>query len=557
MAYEPTDAEKEIIQESMSEFQGMVTGRANFDAHWEEVAELVYPVYRNTFSVGSFNMQGEKKTDRQVDGTASLALSRFAAILDSLLTPRNMYWHFLAADNEHLMKDRETKLWFETATKILFKERYKPAANFAAQNLANYMSLGAFGNAAMWTDSYQGIDGSRGLRYKAFPLGEIYYRENHQGQVDGHIRRFYLTGSQARLMFKDELDRLPDAVVKSTDPNKKFGFLHRVVPRNDRDPRKIDKKNMAYASYYLCLEGPCLVSEGGYRNYPMAASRYDQTPGETYGRSPAMAVLPAIKTLNAEKADFLRQGHRAGTPVYLTTDDGIVDFSMKPGFLNKGGIGPKGEKLVDMLPSGNIQVTKEMMDEERLLINDAFLVTLFQILTESPTMTATEVIERTNEKGILLAPTVGRQQSEYLGQIIPREMNLLAELRLLPPLPPAMVEADGEYTIVYSSPLSRAMRAQEAAGFGRTLQMVQEIVGITQDPAPLDNFNFDVAVPQIAEIQSVPEAWMASPDMVAAKREGRAAAQQQQAAIQAAPGVAALGNAQANRKKAGIDNDAK
>lgn len=43
------------------------------------------------------------------------------------------------------------------------------------------------------------------------------------------------------------------------------------------------------------------------------------------------------------------------------------------------------------------------------------LVTLFQILTETPQMTAAEVVERTNEKGILLAPTVGRQQSEYLG----------------------------------------------------------------------------------------------------------------------------------------------
>ena len=47
------------------------------------------------------------------------------------------------------------------------------------------------------------------------------------------------------------------------------------------------------------------------------------------------------------------------------------------------------------------------MDEERSLINDAFLVSLFQILTETPNMSATEVIERTNEKGILLAPTVG------------------------------------------------------------------------------------------------------------------------------------------------------
>src|ERR1700692_2198488 len=107
------------------------------------------------------------------------------------------------------------------------------------------------------------------------------------------------------------------------------------------------------------------------------------------------------------------------------------------------------------------------MDMERALVNDAFLVTLFQILTESPQMTATEVIERTQEKGILLAPTVGRQQSERLGPQIHRELDVLASQGLLLPMPPALREAKGAYSIVYTSPLSRAMREQEAAGFWR------------------------------------------------------------------------------------------
>jgi hypothetical protein len=83
-----------------------------------------------------------------------------------------------------------------------------------------------------------------------------------------------------------------------------------------------------------------------------------------------------------------------------------------------------GKPLVNTLPTGELQITKEMMDEEAPLINDAFLVSLFQILTETPQMTATEVIERTNEKGILIAPSMGRQGSEYLGVMIPRELDL-------------------------------------------------------------------------------------------------------------------------------------
>ena len=136
-----------------------------------------------------------------------------------------------------------------------------------------------------------------------------------------------------------------------------------------------------------------------------------------------------------------------------------------------------------------------MMEHEAALINDAFLVTLFQILTETPQMTATEVIERTNEKGILLAPTIGRQQSEYLGPLIDRELDVLAAQNLLPPMPPRLREAQGEYEVRYDSPLARAQRAQEAAGFIRTVETVKELVNITQDTSLLDPFDFLTAIP--------------------------------------------------------------
>ncbi len=144
---------------------------------------------------------------------------------------------------------------------------------------------------------------------------------------------------------------------------------------------------------------------------------------------------------------------------------------------------------------------------------------------------------------------MGRQQSEYLGPKIGRELDLLAEMRMLPPMPGALVEAQGEYDVIYTSPLSRAARSQEAAGFVRTLEIVSNVVSITQDPAPLDNFNFDVAIPEIAEIQAVPTSWMASGDQIMAKRKGRAQAQQQQAEIQAAPAQAAMIKAQAVAQK--------
>lgn len=549
---EASDRSEKIVLETMHEFSQMQTWRATFAGQWEEIAALVMPTSRNTFNYGSSNYPGVKKTQEQVDSTAMLALDRFSAILDSLLTPRNMVWHQLGANDDAIMKDRKARLWFEAATRALFKHRYAPLANFSSQNFQNYQSLGAFGTAGMFID--QAVDASGqdvlGLRYKAIPLGELFLRENHQGVVDGFIRWFRLTARQA---YQKWGDAIPEQIKTAMAQNslQPFDFLHHVYPRADWDPDMIDERGKPFASCYISITGQKLMSEGGYRSFPMAATRYIQTPGELYGRSPAMAVLPAIKTLNAEKRTFLKQGHRAADPVLLTADDGLVDFSMRPGALNKGGMSAEGRPLVGVLPTGNIQITLEMMQEERSLINDAFLVTLFQILTESPQMTATEVVERTNEKGILLAPTVGRQQSEYLGPMIDRELDLLSELGLLPPMPDILREAQGEYSVIYTSPLSRAQRAQEVAGAQRTLEATLNIVNATQDPSLLDAFDFDTMTRDTAMIQAVPESWLADPEAIAAKRQARAEQQQAQMDIQAAPAAAAMMKAEAVAAKNG------
>lgn len=543
MARVPTLYEELIVAQSLQELAELRPLRVNFEVMWEESAALIWPTMRHSFMYGQYQTPGEKRTEHQVDATGMLALTRFGAILDSLMTPRNMVWHQLEADDPYVMKDRATRLWFQNATRALFKHRYAPTAGFSGQNQLIYKGLGGFGTGHMFVDR---LSTGPGLRYKAVPLGQTYFKENHQGIVNGFIRIFHLTSKQSIDMFGDDC---PEKIREAAKANRmgRWEFMQRVTERQDYDPDRMDVKGKRYASFYISIDCKMLVSEGGYNTFPSAVTRYEQGPEEVYGRGPATFVLPALKTLNAEKKVFLKQGHRAADPVLLMADDGLVDMSMRPGAMNKGGWSAAGHPLVGVLPTGDIQITKEMMGEERALINDAFLVTLFQILTETPTMTATEVVERTNEKGILLAPTVGNQANEYLGPMIDRELDLLSQQGLLEEMPPALQEAQGAYSIRYTSPLAKAARAGEAAGFMRTLEATTAIVNVTQDPSPLDNFEFDVAIPEIADIQSVPESWIASPDSVKAKRERRAQAQQQAMQIQAMPAQAAMAKAETDR----------
>ena len=171
------------------------------------------------------------------------------------------------------------------------------------------------------------------------------------------------------------------------------------------------------------------------------------------------------------------------------------------------------------------------MNRRRQTINDAFLVTLFQILVENPRMTATEALIRLQEKGALITPAMGRQQSEMIGPMIEREIEILQSQGLIPPLPELLIEARGEYEIIYTSPLSRLQRAEEVTGIQRTLDIIAPFAQI--DPSILVAFNASEIVRIAANVNGVPERAMRSEAEVSRilAQQERDRRQAQQAAI--------------------------
>jgi len=530
-----------IASDIIKRYEQLKSDRGTWESHWDEIADRVLPRYANTAQTPTHALtRGQKRTEKMIDSTAAMGLERFAAVMESMLTPRSQKWHRVRASNPLLMKDRDVKLWFEDSTNRLFKYRYAPAANYASQQHEVYMGLGAFGTGIMHTD----FDDRGGLRYAATDLRELLFEVNHQGVVDTSYRKYTLTARQmVQRVDANRWDKLPDAVtsVVEKEPERRFEVIHCVRPRIEVEPDRIDARGMRFISYYICIEGAMVVSEGGYNTFPYQISRYVTGPGEIYGRSPAMMALPAIKVLNEQKKTMLKQGHRVVDPVLLSHDDGILDtFSLEPGSMNPGGVSADGRAMVHVLPTGNLAAGQELMDMERSTINDAFLVSLFQILVETPTMTATEVLERAREKGQLLSPTMGRQQSEMLGPMIEREMDLLMQQGKLEPMPPLLIEAEGEFEIEYDSPLSRSQRSEEAAGWLRTLEAAIAYANTIQDVSVLDQFDTDVIYAQLAEINAVPASWMRGADEIGEIRKQRSQQQQQQQMIEAAPAAAGI-----------------
>ncbi len=508
---------------------------------------------RDNLRQGDQNIPGERKFDRQMDSEPTRALTKFSAIMDSLLTPKASIWHRLRPSDEVLLKDRDVQLYFQELNNALFRFRYTPEANFSSQNQLVYRGLGSFGSAAMFIDR---LDTGRGLRYKHCHVGELFWEENHQGIVNDVIRAFKL---KAKQLVQKPLwaGNLTEDLVREAEanPTREYTILHHVRPRADFAPDNIfDERGLPFTSDYVLKEKNLHLHSGGFRSFPYAPTRYEESPNEKYGRSPAMQVFASIRSLNAEKRAVLKAGHRQVDPVILVSDDGVMqNVSLRPGAVVSGGVSPSGQPLVTTLPAGNPAFGEDLMNQEKEDIRDAFLIRLFQILVDGrDRMTATEVLERAREKGMLLAPTVGRQETEYLGPMISREIEVLTQQGLVPEQPPALIEAEGEFTIVYDSPLSKAARAEEAAGFVRTVDTLLPVINTTGDVSPLDNFDMDVIAQDYASIQAVNPKWMRDPRSVASIRQARQQAQQAQ---QDAENAAKLLPGVASAKKAGVTEE--
>lgn len=526
--------------EILRQTDGMKSMRAPYDSHWQSIAERCWP------DMSEFNTTrspGASRTQKVFDSTAILALSRFAAAVHSLVSPDNQIYQRLTVQDENLKKVKAVADWLEQNTKSVFAMRRAPRANWSGQVQECWQSLGAFGNQCLLIEEELG----RGTRYKSCPLHTVYAAENKHGMVDCIHRVFRWTARQCVEEFG--IDKLPAKIKEAYekhDENSRFEIVHAVGPNHDRKRSQRDYRGMAYHSCYVAVEGKTQLREGGYRTFPYAFSRYLTVSNQVYGNGAAGLVLPDIKTLNEMEKTTLRAGHRAVSPPLLLFEDGALQgFNARPDALNFGGLDDQGRPLVRPLETGgNLPWAKEATEQKRRVINDAFLVTLFQILVEAPQMTATEALLRAQEKGQLLGPTVGRQNTEFLSPVLSRELDIMAAHGWLTPMPEELMEAGGVVEVDYTSPLSRLMRADDGVAILRTLEQIAPMAQV--DPTVMDAFDPDIVTRELAEINGVPSKVLRSPEQLAQLREQKRAQQEAANMLAAAPVAADAANSLAN-----------
>ena len=167
-------------------------------------------------------------------------------------------------------------------------------------------------------------------------------------------------------------------------------------------------------------------SEMCIRDSPYMAPRYTKSSFEIgYGRSPAMTALADIKMLNKMSEVTIRAAQKQVDPPLLVPDDGfMLPVRTVPGGLNFYRSGTR-DRIEPLNIGANNPLGLNMEEQRRGAIRAVFYVDQL-ILGTGPQMTATEVVQRTEEKMRLLGPLTGRLSQELLQPLITRVYSILS-----------------------------------------------------------------------------------------------------------------------------------
>lgn len=507
------------------------TQRQNWESHWQEIADYIVP---RKADITKKRTSGDKRTELIYDGTAIHAAELMSASLHGMLTNAATPWFSLRYENDELNGDDEAKEWLEGATDVMYQHLAR--SNFQEQIHELYSDLVTFGTAVIFIEN----DNDDGFRFSTRHIAECYVSENEQGRVDTVFRKYKTTARAAVRQFGEQEVTQRIAKLNEQDPYAEIELLHIVAPRDVRNPRKRNSANKPFASIHLDPDDKMIIGESGFDSFPYCVPRFLKASFEMgYGRSPAMTALADTRMINKMSEVVIRAAQLQIHPPLMVPDDGFMSpVRTTPGGLNFYRSGTR-DRIEPLNIGANNPLGELQLEQRRQAIRAAFYVDQL-ILGQGPQMTATEVIQRTEEKMRLLGPVLGRLQAELLQPLIGRCFEILSAQKAFAAAPAAL--RDGTIDIEYVSPLAKAQRSGDIQGILQMIEFLMPLMNLDQSVG--DYLDTDGLAKHIIKVTGTPATVVRGDGEVLGLRQQRAQAMQAEAELQAAQQIAeAAGNA--------------
>lgn len=522
----------------LSRFETLAADRSTWERNWQDIRELVRPT---TSDFTKTTTPGQSKVDGVYDGSAREACKELAAALQSYMSSPTERWFSLkVVGDDDANRDPDTLAWLEHVADEIYEQYSNDETMFTSAYHEGYLDIAAFGNTIVNQEWNQEKDG---LVFRTMPVSTCYYAEDDAGLVSTLFRLTQKTKNQ--LIERFGTANLPKKVMDANDVTK-FEVVHAVYPRADRNTASYTQKNMPFASCWVLRQDKRLLEESGYRSFPYHVARWTKVADETYGRGPADDCLPDIRMLNRMEYTLIKAGQKQVDPPLTVPNDGfLLPIKTAPGSLNFKE--PGAENLEPLKMEGNLPWGEDKAAQKREFIRQCFFADWVKLMPKKERQTAYEISELVEQQLRMMAPMLGRIQTELLRPTIARSYELLLAARRFAPAPPGAQRRT--LSVVYVSAAARAQEGTKAIAMGR---YAQELLPMAQvDPSVLDIIHPDRFASELAAIRGISRKVLRTPDELVEVRQARAQEKQAaQLAQIAAPASQAVKNL-ADANKAG------
>jgi len=468
-------------------YKKVMSERSIWESTWQDCYTFAFPQRETVFHTSV------SKTNQLYDGTAPDAVDQLAALMLSELTPPWLNWFKVSAGTD-LSDDEKEQIAPELEKISNTLQMHFDRSNFAMEIHQCYLDLITVGTACLMFEEAP-IGANSAFHFTAVPLSQIALSESASGRLDHVFRTIQLDYNEFIARFGSEV--LPVDIANAASQGKTtLEVIESVCPNTKGTYNYVAFLNPLSQHLSNNVE-PIILKETVYNTSPFIAFRWLKAPGEVYGRSPVMKALPDIKTANKVVELILKNATIAVTGIWLAEDDGVLNpanIQLVPGAIIPKAVGSKG--LTALESPGKFDVSQLVLKDLRNRIKHALLGDKLGQVSDDVKMTATEVIERSDEMIMILGATYGRLQSELLTPLIDRAANILRKRGEIPD-----VFIDGRLLkIAYKS--TRAQKqAQIDASNGLTwLNSVAQL-----GEAALSQIDIDAFVKWFGEKLNIPE----------------------------------------------------
>lgn len=488
---------------------------------WRDLSRFINPK-RGFFEgfVPNYNAQYDYRLI--IDDNPAYYARVLAAGMSSGLTSPSMRWFRLGVGHKQLDQDAAVKKWLGIVENVIYEILSRSKAYDVFQQ--TYEELGLFGTGSFGVfEDFETV-----ARFKSYTIGEYYLACDAAGRVNGFARQLWMTADQLVEEYGwNNVSSMVKATYNAGNRDQYF-LVYTLCEKNSTRVNSFSHfDGMPWRSVTWealnTFKQPLRVS--GHNEFPYMGPRWNTTTtSDIYGYGPGQEALGNIKMLQRMQKDSLLAINKVADPPVQAdaTVEGVPD--MLPGGLTRSSSTvPNAGVRAAYQVQPDINAIEAKIEKTDKKIAARFYADLFMMMlnSEPSEKTAREIVERHEEKLLMLGPVLGRVKDDMIDPALTRVFALAYRAKLIPPAPKSIQGMSLKIEII--SLLAQAQKMAQTAAIEQAFAFVGSVAGVFPDAK--DNIDYDAAVRKYADMLGVDAEMIRGKDAVAEIRKARAAKQ--------------------------------